>query len=132
VPCTVDSLREFGWLFGRIRLPSGHLVACAVTAVRGGDDSSDWLNFGVPPGALEQAGVECQQGPSNRSAAADDWLAGIGAEAFRAASFSLGVVGWNVSGLTDAATLGGLMPEKRGMGHLLPRDGVLHYGAVNC
>jgi hypothetical protein len=131
VPCTVASLGEFGRLFGRVRLPSGHLAVCAVMAVRGGDDSSDWLNFGVPPGALEQAGVEFQKGPFTRSAAADDWLAGIAVEAFREAPFSFGAVGWNVSGLTAAATLGGVMPEKRGMGHLLPRDGVLHYGAVN-
>lgn len=131
VPCTVAALEEFGWLFGRVRLPSGHLVVCAVMAVRGGDDSSDWVNFGVPPKTLEQAGVKFQEGPFTRSAAADDWLAGIGMEAFREAPFSLGVVGWNVSGLTDSAMLGGVMPEKRGMGCLLPHDGVLHYGAVN-
>lgn len=130
VPCTVASLREFGWLFGRVRLPSGQLVACAVMAVRG-DDGSDWVDFGVPPRALEQAGVAFQEGAFIRSAAADDWLAGVGMEAFREAPFSLGVIGWNVSGLTDAAYLGGVMPEKRGMGHLLPRDGVVHYGAVN-
>lgn len=148
VPCTVASLKEFGWLFGRVRLPSGRLVACAVMAVRGdteggeggegsgeggrgGDDGSDWVDFGVAPGTLERAGVAFQEGPFIRSAEADDWLAGIGVAAFREAPFSLGVIGWNVSGLTDAAEVGGTLPEKRGMGYLLPRDGVLHHGAVN-
>ncbi|MFF7449528.1 MULTISPECIES: hypothetical protein [unclassified Streptomyces] len=168
VPCTVASLKEFGWLFGRVRLPSGRLVACTVMAVRddteggegdgdggggrggrdgdgggdrdgvggdgggGRDDSgSDWVAFGVSPGTLERAGVVFQEVPFIRSAEADDWLAGIGIAAFREAPFSLGVIGWNVSGLTDAAEVGGTLPEKRGMGYLLPRDGVLHHGAVN-
>ncbi|WP_405739629.1 hypothetical protein OG885_37650 [Streptomyces sp. NBC_00028] len=131
VPCTVAALEEFGQLLGRVRLPTGELVAFGATAVRGGDDSSDWLDFGVPLSALRQAGVAFAEGPFERSAAADDWLAAVATDAFREAPFSLGLVGWNVSGLAEAAMLGGGLPEKRGMGYLLPHDGVLHYGAVN-
>lgn len=131
VPRTVAALEEFGQLLGRVRLPSGELVVCDVTAVRGGDDSGDWLAFGVPLSALRQAGVEFEDGPYFRSAAADAWLAGIGQDAFRAAPFSLGLVGWSVSGLADAETLGGVLPEKRGMAYLLPSGGVLRFGAVN-
>ncbi|WP_228047091.1 hypothetical protein [Streptomyces justiciae] len=132
VPRTVASLAEFGHLFGQARLPSGELVVCDVTAVRGGgDDGSDWLAFGVPLSALRQAGVEFEDGPYFRSAAADAWLAGIGLDAFREAAFSLGLIGWSVSGLTDSETLGGVLPEKRGMAYLLPSGGVLRYGAVN-
>jgi len=127
----VASLEEFGQLLGRARLPSGELVVCEVSAVRGGDDSSDWLAWGVPLSALRQAGVEFEDGPFFRSAAADEWLADIGQDAFRDAPFSLGLVGWSVSGLTDAETLGGVLPETRGMVHLLPGDGVLRHGAVN-
>ncbi|MFI9831258.1 hypothetical protein ACIHIX_26680 [Streptomyces sp. NPDC051913] len=131
VPCTVAALAEFGWLLGRVRLPTGERVAFGVTAVRGGDDSSDWLDFGVPLSALRQAGVAFEEGSFERSAAADDWLAALATIAFREAPFSLGLVGWNVSGLAEASMLSGGLPEKRGMGYLLPRDGVLHYGAVN-
>lgn len=132
VPCTVASLEEFGRLYGRVRLPSGDLVACEVMAIRGGDDSSDWLDFGVPLRALDAVGVEYWDGrPFYRSAVMDDWLAGIAVDAFREAPFSLGAVGWNISGLADAAELGGVLPEKRGMGYLVPRDGVLHYGPAN-
>ncbi|MEU6377367.1 hypothetical protein [Streptomyces sp. NPDC046909] len=134
VPCTVASLEEFGRLYGRVRLPSGELVACEVMVVRCGDDDGggDWLDFGVPLSALDAVGVRYSDGrPLYRSAVMDDWLAAIAVDAFRTASFSLGAVGWNISGLADAGELGGVMPEKRGMGYLLPRDGVLHYGAAN-
>ncbi|WP_329341596.1 hypothetical protein OG866_37000 [Streptomyces sp. NBC_00663] len=131
VPRTIAALEEFGQLLGRVRLPTGELVAFGVTAVRGGDDSSDWLDFGVPLSALWQAGVAFEEGPFERSAATDDWLAALATDAFREAPFSLGLVGWNVSGLAEAALLSDGLPEKRGMGYLLPRDGVLHYGAVN-
>jgi hypothetical protein len=136
VPCTVASLEEFGHLHGRVRLPSGDLVACGVMAVRGdagsGDDSSDWLDFYVPHGALDAVGVATWDGrPFFRSALIDDWLAAIGIEAFRSAPFSCAAVGWEVSGCIDAATLAGELPEKRGVGYLVPRDGVLRYGAAN-
>ncbi|MFE0535195.1 hypothetical protein ACFW20_14300 [Streptomyces nigra] len=89
VPCTVDSLAEFGHLGGRVRLPTGHLTVCGCVAIRGGDESSDWP------------------------------------------SFSLGVIGFEVSGCTDASAPAGRMPKTRDIGYLLPRGGVLHYGAAN-
>ncbi|MFJ2239826.1 hypothetical protein [Streptomyces sp. NPDC087859] len=132
VPCTVASLEEFGHLHGRVRLPSGDLVACGVMAVRGGDDSSDWLDFYVPDSALDAVGVPYWDGRSfYRSALIDDWLAAIATEAFRSAPFSCAVVGWEVSGSVDAASLAGELPEKRGVGYLVPRDGVLRYGPAN-
>ncbi|NNN36200.1 hypothetical protein HLK59_38765 [Streptomyces sp. S3(2020)] len=132
VPCTVASLEEFGRLHGRVRLPSAELVVCGVMAVRGGDDSSDWLDFSVPHGALAAVGVATGDGgPFYRSALIDDWPAAIGIEAFRRAPFSCAAVGWEVSGCVDAASLAGELSEKTGVGHLVPRDGVLHYGPAN-
>ncbi|MCX5337764.1 hypothetical protein [Streptomyces sp. NBC_00140] len=132
VSCTVASLEEFGHLLGQVRLPSGDLVACGVMAVRGGDDSSDWLDFYVPESALDAAGVAYWDGrPFYRSALIDDWLAAIATEAFRSAPFSCAAVGWEVSGCIDAASLAGELPEKRGVGYLVPRDGVLRYGPAN-
>ncbi|MGV9237982.1 hypothetical protein, partial [Streptomyces nigra] len=54
VPCTVDSLAEFGHLSGRVRLPTGHPTVCGCVAIRGGDESSDWLDFYVPLGRVRK------------------------------------------------------------------------------
>ncbi|KKD07522.1 hypothetical protein TN53_13280 [Streptomyces sp. WM6386] len=132
VPCTVASLEEFGHLHGRVRLSTGDLVVCGVMAVRGGGDSSDWLDFYVPTSALDAVGVAYWDGrPFYRSALIDDWLAAIATEVFRSAPFSCAAVGWEVSGSIDAASLAGELPEKRGVGYLVPSDGVLHYGPAN-
>ncbi|MFF3448366.1 hypothetical protein ACFYXJ_14675 [Streptomyces sp. NPDC002667] len=132
VPCTVASLTEHGDLLGQVRLPNGQLVVCGCTVVRGGDDSSDWLDFYVPTGALEKAGiVYWSDQPFFRSAVIDDWLAAIAMKTYQEAPFSLGVVGWTVSGCTDVSTMAGTLPTERDIGYLLPNDGVLHYGAAN-
>lgn len=132
VPCTVASLAEHGHLLGQVRLPTGPLAVCGCTAVRGGGEGSDWLDFYVPTGALDKAGITYWDGrPCFRSAVIDDWLAGIAVKTFEQVPFSLGVVGWMVSGGADASMLAGELPTERGMGYLVPRGGVLHYGAAN-
>ncbi|WP_234360321.1 hypothetical protein [Streptomyces sp. DSM 15324] len=132
VPCTVGSLAEFGHLHGQVRLPTDQLVVCGCVAIRGGDECGDWLDFYVPLGALDHAGLAYWDGqPFFRSNVMDDWLAAIGTETFKSASFSLGVIGFEVSGCTDASTLAGEMPQTRGIGYLLPQGEVLHYGAAN-
>ncbi|MBZ4322942.1 hypothetical protein JNW98_26815 [Streptomyces sp. SCA2-4] len=132
VPCTVGSLAEFGHLLGQVRLPTGELAVCGCVAVRGGDESSDWLDFYVPVGALERAGLAYQDGrPFFRSAVMDEWLAALGTEIFKEAPFALGVIGFEVSGCTDASTPAGELPTTRDIGYLLPQGGVLRYGAAN-
>ncbi|MGD1221526.1 hypothetical protein AB9Q10_24245 [Streptomyces krungchingensis] len=132
VPCTVGSLAEFGHLHGRVRLPTGRMVVCGCVAIRGGDESSDWLDFYIPVGALDHAGIAYWDGrPFFRSNELDSWLAAIGAEAYKSASFSLGVIGFEVSGCADASTLAGKLPQTRDIGYLLPQGDVLHYGAAN-
>ncbi|WP_444963872.1 hypothetical protein [Nocardiopsis sp. M1B1] len=132
VPCTVGSLAEFGHLRGQVRLPTGQPVVCGCVAIRGGGESDDWLDFYVPVGALDKAGLSYWDGrPFFRSDVMDAWLAAIGTETFESAPFSLGVIGFDVSGCTDSSTLAGKLPQTRGIGYLLPRGGVLHYGAAN-
>jgi hypothetical protein len=132
VPCTVGSLTDFGHLHGQVRLPTGQLVVCGAVAIRGGDESGDWLDFYVPLGALDHAGLAYEDGrPFFRSDVMDDWLAAVGTETYRSAPFSLGVIGFEVSGCTDASTLAGELPRTRDIGYLLPQGGVLHYGAAN-
>ncbi|MBC2879526.1 hypothetical protein H7K43_31560 [Streptomyces sp. TYQ1024] len=132
VPCTVGSLDEFGRLYGQVRLPTGQRVVCGCVAIRSDEDSGDWLDFFVPLGALDHAGLNYWEGrPYFRSDMLDDWLAAIGARVFRNARFSLGVIGFEVSGCTDASTLAGKLPQSRGIGYLLPQGDVLCYGAAN-
>ncbi|MFD8702121.1 hypothetical protein ACFV1W_05755 [Kitasatospora sp. NPDC059648] len=87
----------------------------------------------VPLGALEQAGVSYGGGRQvTRSAVLDDWLAGVGAEVYRAVPFSLAVIGWEVSDFTHAAALGGRAPDVRQIGYLLPQPGGdVRYAAAN-
>ncbi|MGW6923259.1 hypothetical protein ACWGA9_18625 [Streptomyces sp. NPDC054950] len=50
-------------------------------AIRGGDETGDWLDFYVPLGALDHAGLEYWDGRSFfSSSVTDDWLAAIGTE----------------------------------------------------
>ncbi|MFJ7072200.1 hypothetical protein [Streptomyces sp. NPDC098781] len=132
VSCTVDSLTEFGHLHGQVRLPTGHMVVCGCVAIRGGDESSDWLDFYVPLGALAHAGLAYWDGrPFFRSRMMDDWLAGVGAKVFERTPFALGVIGFEVSGCTSASTLAGKLPQTRGIGYLVPQGDLLRYGAAN-
>ncbi|WP_436791721.1 hypothetical protein [Yinghuangia sp. YIM S10712] len=132
VPCTAASLIEFGYLHGRVRLPTGQLVVCVCMAIRGGDEGSDWLDLCVPAGALDNAAVVYgNDRPCFTSAVLDDWFADIGTEAFARAPFLLGVIGWEVSGCADASSLAGQLPQARNIGYLVPRGEVLHYGAAN-
>lgn len=133
VPCTVGTLNELGHLHGQVRLPTEQLVVCGCVAIRGGDEGGDWLDFYIPVGALENAGIAYWDGqPFFRSNVMDDWLAAIGTGAFEHAPFSLGVIGFEVSGCTDASTLAGKLPQTRDIGYLLPQGDALHYGAANA
>ncbi|MCF2527307.1 hypothetical protein [Yinghuangia soli] len=134
VPRTVAALAEAYALRGQVRLPTGQLVVCLCLVVRGdpdavvGGEDGDWLSFCVPYGALSHAGVPfADERLSIRSAALDDWLAGIARKAFETAPFRFGVVGWEVACVADPATLRGEFPRQVGVGYLVPRGGVLRY-----
>ncbi|MFF3215680.1 hypothetical protein ACFYYB_34260 [Streptomyces sp. NPDC002886] len=132
VACTVESLTEFGHVLGRVRVPTGHIVACGCMAVREeGDDPVDWLDFYLPIGALEEAGLDIERPQSSWSPVLDDWFAGIGIEVFRSVDFRAGFIGFETSGCSDAATLAGELPESRRIGYLLPCAGELRYGPAN-
>lgn len=133
VPCTVAALGAYGHLRGRVRLPTGRLAVCGCVTIGNDGESSTWLDFYLPAGALAKAGIACGDAqPFFRSAVLDDWLAAVGIEAFRHAPFRLALIGFEVSGCTDAAALAGRVPDTREMGYLLPQQGVLRYGAANA
>ncbi|MFL1435558.1 hypothetical protein [Nocardiopsis protaetiae] len=134
VPCTAASLAEFHALRGRVRLPGGIEVVCHVMAVRsqewGGE--SDWLDFGIPMGALEATGlVSCGRDSYVGSPVLNAWFGEIGTRAFAKTPFRLGLIGFETSGCTDFAELGGRVPETSAIAYLMPGDGGLGYHPVS-
>ncbi|SNT46749.1 hypothetical protein SAMN05421812_106416 [Asanoa hainanensis] len=136
VPCSLMSLLRFGHLHGVVRLPNGAPVVCGVVAVRE-DNGPDWLDFYLPLGALGRAEPRSEEhmvgDPTGGSASLtwrrpiDDWLADLGARVYDGAGFRLGLIGNEVSGQTDAATLAGDRPTRRRIGYLIPADGQVRY-----
>ncbi|MBN6035993.1 hypothetical protein [Amycolatopsis sp. 195334CR] len=137
VGCTFESLQRYQHLRGVVALPDGTPIVCGVVAIRE-DDGSDWLDFYLPLGALENADprVGAYPHPFEGEAALahlawrrpiDDWLAEIGRRIYARAGFSLGLIGDEVSGRVYAADLAEGPPEPRGIGYLVPAHGDLRY-----
>lgn len=136
VPCTLASMERSSHLRGVVRLPNGTPMVCGVMAVRE-DNGPDWLDFYLPLGALGRAEPRSNEhmvGDPDRSSASltwrrpiDDWLAGLGARVYTAADFRLGLIGHEVSGQTDAATIGANPPARRNIGYLIPSNGQVRY-----
>lgn len=125
------SIAEAGWLYGRVRLPSGERVVCTAMTVRE-DDGPDWLDFCLPEGALAlvdprvHALVDGNPGSFQLLACRrplDDWLAEIARQVYRTVPFRLALVGCEVSGATEFAA----ETTERPVGYLRPRDGELVY-----
>lgn len=139
IACTVQSLAEFGFLRGTVRLPSGHRIVCGCVAVRE-ENGPDWLDFYLPLGALTRVyqrigGFPFDQNSGQASLAwrrtLDDWLAAIGTDIFHEVDFQLGLIGFEMSGSTYSHQLNGTAPAERWGGHLLPTDGSLRYEPAN-
>jgi hypothetical protein len=135
VPCTVESLVEYGHLRGQVRLADGTLVVCGAVTVRE-EDGSDWLDFYLPLGALERADSRVGAFPFDEPETdtllwrepLDTWLAGIARGVFEQVRYRLALIGWEVSGDTRLSDLDGDPVSPRGIGYLLPgEDGELRY-----
>ena len=129
---------ESGHVRGTVHLPLGGPVVCGSYAGIGGD-GPDYVEFYLPLGALSQldrriGGFPFGPGGGATSlswrAALDTWLAGVAEEVFREVGFTLGVIGFELDAVT-AADLGGVVPDARWEGYLLPVDGDLKYWPAN-
>lgn len=138
-PCTVAALEQNGHLHATVRLPSGQRIVCGAVAIRGAD-GTDWLDFYLPMEALSRAEKRARAFPfvpgGDHSALEwrrpiDDWLADIATRIFETDPFRIALIGHEVSGDTDAASLGGAVPEQRFISYLLPHDGRLDYAPAN-
>jgi hypothetical protein len=60
-----------------------------------------------------------------------DWLADLGVQVYPAVDFRLGLIGNEVSGQADAATIAANPPAHRRIGYLIPSDGQVRYLPAN-
>jgi hypothetical protein len=137
---TVAGLAEYGHLRATVLLPAGKRIVCSVHAVRGEDISTPWLVFCLPLGALVRTDKRIGGfpfGPAGGEVSLawrlplDDWLVDVARAIHRAVPVRLALVGFETSGDTDAASLGGRVPEQRFSGYLVPRGDRLEYTAAN-
>jgi len=113
-------------------LVASYVRVASAVAVRGEEtEDTDWLDFYLPLGALGAAdprvggypfGDEGGDDSSAWRAPIDAWFAELGGQVFAAVPFQLALIGFEMSGATDAATLAGHAPEDRPQtGYLIPQ-----------
>ncbi|WP_199510714.1 hypothetical protein [Nucisporomicrobium flavum] len=138
VPCTVASLESLGHLLGRVTLPAGRRVVCGCFAVRD-DEGPDWIELYLPLGALARTDrriggypFDDRSGPESLDwrRGLDDWLVGVAGLVHRRVPVRLGMVGFEVD-TVSAEALGGVVPEERWAGLLLPAGDDLRYEPAN-
>lgn len=101
-----------GTVVGTVRLPTGPEVVCGCESAPGSGGRPDWLDFGIPLGALERADPRVGGYPFDAHGASsrwrrpiDGWLAGLALEVFPESPFRLALVGFDVMGEMDAERL---------------------------
>jgi hypothetical protein len=102
----VPSVREANY-YGWLTLPDGNEVGCASYLIRI-DGESDWLDLSIPTGMLELRYALSY--PLDRSSnpwqvQVDGLLARIGGAIYEEASFQLGLIGEEASGVNSASNL---------------------------
>jgi hypothetical protein len=135
---TVEALEAHGHLLGTATLPTGRKAACGVCQVKE-DNGKTWLDFYLPLGSLaavlNAGGFPFELHASSRSwrEPLENWLANIGRDVFRKAPFLLGLVGFEVSGLTNVQEVQKAgIPGKRAAGYLYPLEGELRWHSTNA
>lgn len=130
-------LENTGHLYGVAKLPSGAEVSCGTFVVRE-EGGSSWLGFYLPLGGLG-AVYDIGAYPFDELAPSrvwreplEEWLARIGQFVFAKAPFSLGLVGFEVSGTKEARDLASSgVPAKRSIGYLYPSANKLTWYPTN-
>jgi len=119
-------------LLGVARFEDGARIACGTYVMRD-MDSSDWLVFYLPLGALEQvypvgAFPFDSEDHNGWLRPLQSWLANLGRKLFRFVPYKLGLVGFELSMKNDATALAANgIPEERDEGLLVPDNGCLRW-----
>jgi len=131
-PC-LPELRRCHELHGIVRLPGGADVVCAAAMDRG--ETTDWLSFCLPIGALARAdsrlgtypfGPDGGRGSLRWRRPIDDWLASVAIGIFAEVQFRLGLIGCEAAGEVEAEQLA-MGPAPSYLGYLWPAGGGLRY-----
>jgi hypothetical protein len=113
-------------LYGAAMLPDGQQVASGSVAVREDESGIDWLDLYIPLRALETIyEISYPYDKSWRVWAEplDRWFADIGRRIYQEVPFRLGLIGEEVSGLTDASEVAAAgIPNKRKLPLLVPNE----------
>ncbi|HST53308.1 MAG TPA: hypothetical protein VLJ61_14955 [Pyrinomonadaceae bacterium] len=132
------ALAEPTHLQGLALLPNGQKVACGTCLIRE-EDGPDWLDFYMPMGTLGDV-YEVGGYPFDMTSAThrewqtpvDEWLKGIGEWVFSSVPFSLGLIGFEVSGDAYAAQVSKEgVPAERYFGYLVPEGRKLKWYPPN-
>ncbi|MDC3379101.1 hypothetical protein OAX78_02335 [Planctomycetota bacterium] len=138
VAASLDRMAEQGHLRGIATLPNTMRVPCGTVAIRE-EDGSDWLDFYLPLGALSSldsrvGGFPFEEGSDSRAwrEPIDCWLAEVARRAFELVPFTLGLIGFEVSGRCygkDVNESG--VPDPREISYLHASEGALAVYATN-
>lgn len=104
---------------GTIRTPLGD-VPCVSWIIRELNGGSDWLDLCLPTGALDKRGLTypVHESPPEILDAIDRTLVAVGRRVFAAAQFLVGLIGEEVSGMTENELAGNvLLPDENGVLH---------------
>ncbi len=128
---TWAALETHGHLRGIARL-DGQEVACGCYAIKE-DAGPVWLGFYIPMGTLETVFSHLTYSEARTwREPLDKMLASMGQVVFGRAPFSLGLIGFEVSGDAYANSLQKTgIPSQRLMGYLWPKQGELTYHPAN-
>ena len=127
---------EDSHLYGIATLFNGLKVPCCTVVVRE-PSGTDWLDFCLPLAGLSKAIPQIGGYPFDRDTGRqwreplDTWLAEVGRQLWEHVPFRLAIIGFEVSGMTDAKQLEDGMPDERWVGFLRPSRDDLDYLPVN-
>jgi hypothetical protein len=106
-------------LYGLAELPGGKRVPCFSHVVQEEGGRADWINVGLPLGALER--IYPVWSDDTWCIELDEWLVKLSHTIYDASPFRLGLVGWIIGGIIYAEDIKKTgLPAERFFTYLLP------------
>ena len=128
---SLNSLNENGHLLGTIKLQNGNLVPCGMTLIRE-ENGPDFIDMYLPLGGLVAAFPDIGGYPFGNNEYSrkwrepiDDLLTDVGIQVYNAVPYSLGSIGFEVSGDIYSNEIPRILSQKRYNRYLVPQNGKL-------